>query len=100
MSSVDPTDPNPSATRAAAPPHSIWRNADLLRVLVGETISDLGSQIGDLALHMQLESRKPLGVIGEKREKIPLWHEGDKFAARGQLREIGDRHSVTINYAA
>jgi MFS family permease len=50
MSSIDPTDPDPSAARASTPPDSIWHNADLLRVLAGETISDLGSQIGDLAL--------------------------------------------------
>jgi MFS family permease len=28
----------------------LWRNADLLKVLVGEAISDFGSQVGDLAL--------------------------------------------------
>ena len=29
---------------------SLWRNVDLIKLLAGETISDLGSQIGDLAL--------------------------------------------------
>ena len=50
MSSIDPTESSPSNARASAPRHSIWRNPDLLRVLAGETTSDLGSQIGDLAL--------------------------------------------------
>ena len=31
-------------------PRHVWRNANLLKVLIGETISDLGSQVGDLAL--------------------------------------------------
>ena len=31
-------------------PRHFWRNANLLKVLIGETISDLGSQVGDLAL--------------------------------------------------
>ena len=35
-----------SHTRSAA----LWRNSDLRSVLIGETISDLGSQLGDLAL--------------------------------------------------
>jgi predicted MFS family arabinose efflux permease len=29
---------------------SLWRNPDLVRILIGETISDLGSQVGSLAL--------------------------------------------------
>jgi hypothetical protein len=62
MSSVDPTDPNPSA----APSHSIWRNADLLRVLAGETISDLGSQIGDLALPLAAALVDRHGSIAER----------------------------------
>ena len=28
----------------------MWRNADLLKILIGETVSDLGSNVGDLAL--------------------------------------------------
>src|SRR5947209_10913525 len=31
-------------------PVAFWRNTDLRKVLIGETISDLGSEIGDLAL--------------------------------------------------
>ena len=31
-------------------PRHFWRNADLLKILIGETISDLGSQVGDFAL--------------------------------------------------
>jgi predicted MFS family arabinose efflux permease len=31
-------------------PVAFWRNSDLKKVLIGETISDLGSEIGDLAL--------------------------------------------------
>jgi len=29
---------------------SLWRNPDLVRILIGETVSDLGSQVGSLAL--------------------------------------------------
>ena len=33
--------------RPAAP---LWRNTDLVKILIGETISDVGSQVGGLAL--------------------------------------------------
>ena len=45
----------------------------------------LNQQIDDLGLHVQLESWKTLGMTGEKIKKIPLRHEGDEFAARGEL---------------
>jgi len=35
------------STRSDSPP---WRNADLIKILIGETISDFGSHVGDLAL--------------------------------------------------
>ena len=37
---------------------------------------------------------------GEEIEKIPLRHEGDELAARGQLREISNRHALTVHYGA
>src|SRR5438445_12320575 len=39
-------------------------------------------------------------MIGEKIQKIPLRHESDEFAARGQPREIRDRHGVPVDHAA
>ena len=39
-------------------------------------------------------------MIGEKIQKIPLRHESDEFAARGQPREIRDRHSVPVDHPA
>ena len=36
-------------------------------------------------------------MTGEEIKEIPLWHERDEFAVRGKLREIGDRHSLTVN---
>ena len=60
----------------------------------------LNQQIDDFGFHVQLKGRETLGTIGEEIQKIPLRHEGDKFAARREFREIGDRHSLTVNYAA
>src|SRR6266851_5852239 len=36
------------STSAAA--RRLWQHADFLKLLAGETVSDLGSQVGDLAL--------------------------------------------------
>ncbi|MDQ6674624.1 MAG: MFS transporter [Chloroflexota bacterium] len=36
-------------SRSAAAPR-VWQHADFLKLLAGETVSDLGSQVGDLAL--------------------------------------------------
>jgi hypothetical protein len=60
----------------------------------------LNQQIDNLGLHVQLEAREPFGMTGEKIEKIPLGHEGDEFAARGELREIGNRHGLPVDYPA
>ena len=49
---------------------------------------------------MQLEAGKTFGVTGKEIEKIPLRHEGDEFATRGQLSEISDRHGLSINDTA
>ena len=51
-------------------------------------------------LHVQSKGRKPFCLAGEKVEKIPLRHEGDKFAARRQTRKIGDGNRVTVKYSA
>ena len=48
MSSLDPSAPD-SASAARRPRH-VWHNRDLLTVLAGETVSDLGSEVGGLAL--------------------------------------------------
>jgi MFS family permease len=41
---------DPAAAGAPGPPRALWRQPDFVNVLTGETISDLGSQVGDLAL--------------------------------------------------
>src|SRR6266480_3763460 len=60
----------------------------------------LHQQIDDFRFHVQLECWKTLAMTGEKIEEIPLWHECEKFAARGKLGEIGYRHGLAINYGA
>ena len=49
---------------------------------------------------MQLKTWEPFRMIGEKIQKIPLRHESDEFAARGEPREIRDRHGVPVDHAA
>ena len=39
-----------TAAQPAGPARRLWQDADFLKILAGETISDLGSQVGDLAL--------------------------------------------------
>ena len=39
-----------TAAQPAGSARRLWQHADFLKVLAGETISDLGSQVGDLAL--------------------------------------------------
>src|SRR5205814_4701 len=60
----------------------------------------LNQQIDDFGLHKQLECREPFGMTGEKVKKIPLRHERDEFAARRELREIGERYGLTIDDTA
>jgi hypothetical protein len=57
-------------------------------------------QIDDLMLHLQSKTWELAGLSREEVQKIPLRHEGDKFAARRQTREIGDRNLVTIENTA
>ena len=40
----------------------------------------LDRKIAGFGLHLQLESRKSLGMLGEKVEEIPLRHQGDETA--------------------
>jgi MFS family permease len=46
----DSIDFDDSSTEVFTPPGALWRSPDLIKVLAGETVSDLGSQVGDLAL--------------------------------------------------
>jgi hypothetical protein len=39
-----------TAAQPAGSARRLWQHADVLKILAGETISDLGSQVGDLAL--------------------------------------------------
>ena len=49
---------------------------------------------------MQLECWKTLGMTRNEIEKIPLRHEGDEFATRGQLREISDWNGLPVDDSA
>jgi hypothetical protein len=60
----------------------------------------LDEQIDDLGFHVQLERWETFGVTGEKIEKIPLRHERDEFAARGEPCEICDRHDLPVDHPA
>src|SRR5438477_11721121 len=74
---------------------AVWRfHADARNAVIFK------KQIDDFMLHVQSKGGELLGVAGEKIQKIPLRHESDKFAARRQTREIGDRDAVAVDYAA
>src|SRR5207248_10733103 len=60
----------------------------------------LDEQIDNFVLHVQRKSRELFRVTGEEVEEIPLRHEGDKFALRGQVRKIRDRLAVAVHYTA
>jgi predicted MFS family arabinose efflux permease len=50
MSSLDPPAPDSTVPPTTSSPRRLWRNANLVSVLAGETVSDLGSQVGGLVL--------------------------------------------------
>ena len=50
MSSLDPPAPDSTVPPTTSSPRYLWRNANLVSVLAGETVSDLGSRLGGLAL--------------------------------------------------
>src|SRR6266481_2249172 len=60
----------------------------------------LYQQIDDLGLHVQLEIRKSFCVGGDEIEKVPLRHERDEFAARGELGEISDGYNLPVDHGA
>ena len=60
----------------------------------------LKNELDNFMFHKQPKTRKPFCVRREEIEKIPLRHEGDEFAARGQLREIGNRHDLSVDDGA
>src|SRR4051812_40396248 len=49
--------------------------------------------------HIKTEGGKSPGVGGKEIEEVPLRHEGDKFAARGQSREVGQGSAVAVKAA-
>ena len=60
----------------------------------------LEDKINNFVFHEQLEIRKSFCVTGNEIEKIPLRHKSDEFAARRELREISDRHDLSVNDTA
>src|SRR6059036_2450068 len=57
----------------------------------------LYQQIDDVGFHVQLETWKTLRMAVQKIQEIPLRHECDEFAARGEFAEISDGHDLPIN---
>ncbi|HEX2036255.1 MAG TPA: MFS transporter [Chloroflexota bacterium] len=50
MPNRDTTRPAGAAARAGGAPRGLWRDRDFVKVLAGETVSELGSHVGGLAL--------------------------------------------------
>jgi hypothetical protein len=51
-------------------------------------------------LYVKSEGREAFRFLGEEVKQIPLPHEGERFAARGQAREIGNLGRMSIEDAA
>ena len=51
-------------------------------------------------LHVEYERWKVLGLRDEKVQKIPLRHEGDELATRGQFRKIRHWNWMAIKNCA
>src|SRR5579871_1203070 len=56
-------------------------------------------QTGHFVLHPELEAGKTLGFPGEKVEKVPLRHEGNKLAMSRNALEIGSLEIKVPNHA-
>jgi hypothetical protein len=65
-------------------------------VYSGDTIV-FDEEIGDFGFHLQVELRIRLGFGGNEIEEIPLGHEADEFAVRGEMGEIGDGYGEIVN---
>jgi hypothetical protein len=57
------------------------------------------NEFGDLGLHAQMEARIAPRLLGEKIEEVPLRHQRDETAARGQLRKIRERYAILADLA-
>src|SRR5262249_51207530 len=75
----------------------IGENVYRAMVRLGSNTNDavfLFQQVDDLRLHPQMEGRVAAGVPGKKVEKVPLRHECNKLAARGEIGEVGDGYEL------
>jgi hypothetical protein len=61
-----------------------------VRLRAGDALAIL-DQLPDLGLHLQMECRIALRLLGEEVQEVPLRHEGEEFAPRRQVREVGNR---------
>ena len=50
--------------------------------------------------HAEIEAREMLCLFGEEIQQVPLGHEGDVFALRGKVTEIGCPKKVFSEFAA
>ena len=71
--------------------HEIGAHLDLTAVVAGKHADDALSvpkEVHRFMLHQQLKGWKPLGMVGKEVQEIPLGHERDKFALRGDVAEV------------
>src|SRR6185369_8194759 len=48
----------------------------------------------DLGFHDQVKRRVVFGLVFHEIQKLPLRHEGQEFAVRGQVRQVGQRNQL------
>src|SRR5258708_3291237 len=56
-------------------------------------------QVGDLSLHLRMKPGIASCLLGDEVEKVPLRHESEKFAMRGQVTEIRKRDGFAADLA-
>ena len=56
-------------------------------------------QVNPFVPHPKLKASESLRAIGEKIQEIPLRHQRDKLAARGQMAEVGGPKGEVANAA-
>src|SRR4029077_6329209 len=56
-------------------------------------------QVGDLSLHLQVKSWIRSSLFSEKVQKVPLRHQPQEFAMRGQVGEVRERDGRAADLA-
>ncbi len=79
-----------AAVRANHELSTHFERAELsFRAYSGDAVA-VDNQISDFSLHAQIKFGIAFGVVGHEIQEIPLRHQGDKFAVRGEMSEISD----------